>query len=256
MTNSNTNSNKNLATIEILTESFATPFSGYDEESSQWKTMLEFDPDRGHISCETSYGNGTSLAVWNGKVLTIGQVPNDIADASIIIDWLEEEGTREKLIAIQGGYSEKWDGSNHRGVLTSESHEALFDLQESFKDLLQCGYSAYWNQDWFCGRPCYELVYATTDEQVEEMARAIVEQEAPEYILCEERLVRELRAMRAEMAEKRLEDIGGEDYLDELQEQVAEHSEIWYACSSARHGDYYAMLQILKHYEAQAKKAQ
>lgn len=160
-------------------------------DASNWRRELYLEPgDEPCVNLVETYGNGTPEPAWNSRWLCLGSLPQNVADASEVVAYLESEEAQDTLQSYLNTYRCEWDGHNHVGCWgRAEDEDALaVGLPDSWPHLQRLleDCPTYWDaSDWFQAWPD-DLTAETTDEELETMAPREVEEGARDQAWLDE----------------------------------------------------------------------
>lgn len=139
--------------------------------SDNWRTEVCLDPADRTVSIYAWFGNGQTMASFHGREICIGHLSRaNVADMSDLVEFLESEDTQETLALIIDGYSERWDGSNHRGRLTDSADELVERLTDQVNDIM-AELPTHWSADeWFGSTDVVADMRRDGAESIEEYA--------------------------------------------------------------------------------------
>ena len=85
----------------------------------------------GTIDVETLFGGGTPLSVHTGRTLVLAHVPDGVADASDLAEWLQDQDNLTGLQSLLDGHSTSMDNNGRwQGVLTDSAADWLQELAD------------------------------------------------------------------------------------------------------------------------------
>ena len=97
------------------------------------RTRACFNPTEFEVYAFSNIGSGIPMPVYHGQQLDLGKIPTDLANTSPYKIFIREN--EETFRNIAEGFSLKWNGSNHVGVLTDSAEEALESLREGWSQI-------------------------------------------------------------------------------------------------------------------------
>lgn len=180
--------------------------------SDNWETEVCLDPTDRTVSIYAWFGNGQTMASFHGREICIGHLSRaNVADMSDLVAFLESDDTQETLALIIDGYSERWDGSNHRGRLTEDAHSLREDLCDRISDRM-AELPTYWSADeWFGSADVVADMRRDGAESIEEYA-AEQEHLCDPGVLDEDDVVAYLREKLEEAADEAEDDLALANY--------------------------------------------
>lgn len=122
-------------------------------ECSGTLVTLYVDPEDQRVYTFSNVGNGTPMAAFHGRQMSVGRVPLETVPESLE-EWIRfHENDFELLMAEYQGTT--WDGSNHKGRWTERAAELAFNLDEALQDAFRSDMiETYWDaEEWFSGDP-------------------------------------------------------------------------------------------------------
>lgn len=143
---------------QITATTIQNNFDAHTGESGNWSTRIDFDPVDRVVKIYDFFGNGQSMATFNGTERSLGGCSHaNIANIGDLVELLEGEEAQELLNDIAEGFETYWDGSNHRGRLTEDAAFAEEKLGEMIEDWFSSSATSYYTaSEWFSGTDIVE----------------------------------------------------------------------------------------------------
>lgn len=138
-------------TEQIAATTIQNNFDAHTEENSNWSVRIDFDPTTRVVKIYDFFGNGQSMATYNGTERAIGSNCHcNVSNIEDLVALLEGEEAQGYLSDIAEGFETYWDGSNHRGRLTEDAFWAEEKLGEMIEDWFSASAVNYYSaEDWF-----------------------------------------------------------------------------------------------------------
>lgn len=138
-------------TEQIASTTIQNNFDCHVEENSNWSCRIDFDPVDRVVRIYDFFGNGQSMATYNGTERAIGSNCHcNVSNIKDLVALLEGEEAQGYLNDIAEGFETYWDGSNHRGRLNENAAFAEEKLGEMIEDWFSSSAVNYYSaEDWF-----------------------------------------------------------------------------------------------------------
>ena len=136
---------------EVSTINIVNDFSAHTGENDNWSCRIDFDPESREVRIYDYFGNGQSMATFNGTERAIGSNSHcNVNNIEDLVEFLESDQVQGLLAEIADGYETFWDGSNHRGRLSADADVAEDELRELISDWFNTSAACFYSADeWF-----------------------------------------------------------------------------------------------------------
>jgi len=116
--------------LKEMRDTLVPVYNKYPSQSQPQPAMIEIDCDAKTVwaGFDDEIGNAVPINVYHGR--TLRYEISSYVKGSDLADMLDSREFTELVNRILAGYTKKWDGSNHKGILNEDASNASDALDE------------------------------------------------------------------------------------------------------------------------------